>query len=272
LRTIVFGCVPDDDDDATREHVAQLCQRLSHLAGMSIEPGLFGSPAELAAAIGEGRVAIAWVSPALLLTSPHLRDAEPLVQSVREGVTTYHGALFVPPDSPIHTPTDLEGTRAGWVAETSAAGYLFPRLLLASYGLDPRKLFASEAFFHSHGGVARAVRTKQVDVGGTYVVFERGDPTRAVVRASFLDDAGMRTARVLLPTAPIPSDMIVASKALSAGMRQQVQRAFEGLDADAEAREPLRRVLGAEGFREFDPTALRPLREQIALGRELGLL
>jgi ABC-type phosphate/phosphonate transport system substrate-binding protein len=211
------------------------------------------------------------VSPAALLTSADLAKAVPLVCSVRQGLSAYHGCLYVKSDSKIRSPAELAQCRAAWVAPSSAAGFIFPRLALASYGFDPRSLFSEESYHGSHGRVAEAVLGGRADVGAGYAVFENGNPTSELVRAPFLDHPTAQ-GRILLATSPIPSDLIVAASSLSAVLRAQLTRALQEL-GDAEAcRAALAHVLGAEGFVRHSPDALATLREQIDVGHRLELL
>lgn len=270
--SLVFGCVPDTDDATTRLLLADICKELSRLAGERILPHRAPSPEALASAFATGRVQIAWVSPTLLLTAPELQDAIPLVNSVREKIAAYHGVVFVREDAPYRSAVDLKGTRAAWVAASSAAGYIFPRLALASYGLDPRTFFVDEQFVGSHGNVARAVLTGRADVGGVYAVFEQGNPMLRLLRAAFLDAVPGRHGRILFSTAAIPSDLIVVARTVSPTTRVALAQALESIHENDAARVPIQRVLGAEAFIRHDPATLATLRDQVDTGRQLGLL
>lgn len=269
VTALTFGCVPHTDDDHTRARLLELCAWLSTRLGTLVRPHRAPSPEALASAYGAGRVDIAWVSPALLLTSPALADARPLVSSIRQGLASYHAALFVEKSSRFRSPSDLRGARAAWVASTSAAGYIVPRLSLAAHGLDPRELFASETFYDSHGNVARAVFGGAADVGATFAVFERGDPTAKLVRAGFLE-AATGEGRILHVSGPIPSDPIVISPKLAVHHRIELLDAFT--HGASEVLPAVRHVLGAEEFQPVRPASFDALREEIEDGRELGLL
>lgn len=268
---IVFGCVPDIRDPETESQLARICQALATRVSLPVAPYLAASPAELAAAFGVGDVTVLWASPTLLLTAKELSRAVPLVCSVRQGLTAYHGCVYVPQDSPVRSPVELRGVRAAWVAPTSAAGFIFPRLTLAGYGLEPHVLFASESFYGSHGKAADAVLSGQADVGAGYAVFENGNPTARLVRAPFLGHA-QGTARILLTTNPIPSDLIVAAHSLSTSVRNELAHALQALERDDVTARALDHVLGVEGFRPHSPALLAALREEIEVGRRLDLL
>ena len=271
MTRVVFGCVPDTDDDVTRGLLQKLCSILGAAVGLSVEPRVAASPQALAEELAAGQVDVAWTSPTLL-TSNELRAATPLVCSVRGGMTLYHGVVFVRESSPYKSTVDLKGAHAAWVSETSASGYIFARLALASYGLDPRSLFGSETFHGSHGNVARAVLTGQADAGGVYAMFQDGNPMRPLVRAPFMDAVKGERGRILFATPAIPADLIVARAGLDPKTKTDLADILGQLHHNRDAVEPLQRVLGADGFAPFDPRSLEPLREQVQSGRELGLI
>src|SRR5688500_6961225 len=204
--------VPQHDDPHTRVALNDLCRLLTRAVGGEVVPHRAPSPEALASAVKGGRVQVAWVSPTLLLLSRHLEDAVPLLCSVREGVRSYHSILFTRADSPIRSVEQLRNARAAWVSKTSASGYIVPRAALARRGIPLSVAFADDAFVGSHAAVARAVISRQADVGGTYAVFERGEPGGRLVKAGFLDGAGSPpSVHILDISGPVPSDFVIAS-------------------------------------------------------------
>jgi ABC-type phosphate/phosphonate transport system substrate-binding protein len=202
-----------------------------------------------------------------------MAKAIPLVCSVRSGMPTYHGVLFVEETSPIRSPSELRGVRAAWVAPTSAAGYIVPRLALASHGFDPRTIFSSETFCDSHGSVARAVLSGMVDVGATFAVFDQADASRKLLRAGFVDVVPGRRGRIIYAAGPIPSDPIVVAPTVGAGVRARLIAALSRISsADASVRRAVTHILGADAFEAVRPRSFDLLREQIADARQLGLL
>ncbi len=269
--SLVFGCVPDSDDTTTRRLLDDFVGAVGRQIDRNVAAWIARSPGELAEAFATGQVDFGWVSPTLAVTAAELAKAAPLVRSIRQGVSAFHGVIFVAADSAYKSTLDLRGVRAAWVAPTSASGFIFPRLALAALGLDPRELFGTESFLGTHGNVARAVLSGAADVGGTYCVFENANPTANLLRAGFFDVSPNQQGRVLLATSAIPSDLIVASERVSSEIRRRLADALVGLRADAMAMAPVHEVLGADEFQTCDETVLAPLREQIQVGRQLGL-
>lgn len=270
--TLTFGCAPAVDDEETRVRLLELCEALGGGLNTRVIPHRSGSPLALARAFGAGAVDVAWASPTLVLFAPAMVGARAVASSIRQGAAFYHGVLFVRREAQIRSAWNLSGSRAAWVDQTSASGYIFARMTLASHGLDPREIFAEEIFLGSHGEVARAVLDGRADVGATYAAFEGGDPTRPLARAGYMDVAEASACRIVLSTPAIPSDLVVAKESVVEAHGDGLLRALKGLSRDRRAERAVRHVLGAEGFVAPRTGELDELREQIDAARGLGLL
>jgi phosphonate transport system substrate-binding protein len=60
-------------------------------------------------------------------------------QPTKELVDFYKSEILVKADSPIKSVADLKGKKMGWQGVTSAAGYVYPGLVLKQAGVDPLK-------------------------------------------------------------------------------------------------------------------------------------
>ncbi|MGH1346332.1 MAG: phosphate/phosphite/phosphonate ABC transporter substrate-binding protein [Nannocystales bacterium] len=267
---LTFGAVPHTDDGQTRLLLAEFCERWSQHSNTRVLPHRAPSPGSLQAAFRRGRVHLAWVSPTLFLLSDAFSPAVPFASAVREGASQYNGVLFVREDSSIRSAESLRGSRVAWVAPTSAAGYLMPRLALAKLGLNPTELFASEAFLDTHGAVARAVAQGSADVGATFALFDDANPAGTLRRAGF-DGIEDLDARVVLGSSPIPSDLIVASHHVPPWIRGNLAIALRNLSDDGSYKELFAALFGSEGYREHTPAALDGLARDLSVARERGL-
>ena len=267
---LTFGAVPHTDDGQTRVLLAEFCARWSKRSNVPIRPHRAPSPGSLQAAFFRGRVQLAWVSPALFLLSDAFASAVPFASAVREGDTRYNGVLFVRDASPIRSVESLRGSKVAWVAPTSAAGYLMPRLAITKQGLDPNELFASEVFLDTHGAVAQSVAEGRADVGATHALFDDADPSRGMRSAGFDGIEGLK-ARVVLASAPIPSDLIVASLGVPAWLRGNLTVALRDLSEDGSCTDLFAALFGLEGYRDHQPAALERLAQDLSVARERGL-
>ena len=260
VRAVAFGCVPIADHAETRARLNDLCEVLTEVLGVVIRPHRAPSPAALASAYKAGRVQLVWSSAALFLGEPALLGAVPLDQCVRAGRSSYLGCLFVPATSTIMTPDDLADARVAWVAESSAAGYLFPCVSLAERGTPASSLFSKESFLGSYAAVLDSVHRGDADVGATFAVFEN-DQLRQASWAS--SDAHAHPYRIVLRSSPIPSDMIVVAPETLAQIPDDPAVRLEHLHERPRAAALMRQILGADTFRRIDPEELRQARDLV---------
>ncbi|HZO12970.1 MAG TPA: PhnD/SsuA/transferrin family substrate-binding protein [Polyangiaceae bacterium] len=263
-----FAVILSIDCANTRAGLDELCQLLSHDTGLSLSPLVARSPSGLADALAAGDAQFAWLSPTLLFMLPKLATMVPLLSSVREDVAFFHAVLFAAGASPIRSLGDLQDARAAWVAPTSAAGYLVPRLALARHGIDIRRAFSHEEFFGTHGAVARAVFAGEADVGATYAHFEGGDSSRRLLRAGFSEVD--RDAHLIDVAGPIPADMIVAHPDVPVGERIAIAASLSRMPSDPVGRAALRTVIGADDFRAVGHAAMNELTALIRAAGDLG--
>ena len=272
LGRIVFGMVPQRDDDKTRILLNDLCALLSKSAGVPVQPHRAPSAEALAHALRGGRVQVAWTGALLLLLNEHMNGIVPILSSVREGVALYHSAIFAPEASSIRTIEQLKGRSIAWVAPSSASGYVVPRVSLVRRGVDVRGLFREELFVGSHTATARAVFEGKADVGATYVVFENGDPTKKIVRSGFLMADRSRAVHLLDVSGPVPGDLIVASPTVPVVLREAIAAALEVMAPDPAHKGIMHDLIGADGFVRYNSSVLGEMRELIQNARAAGAL
>ena len=90
-------------------------------------------------------VDVGWLPPLAYLVARERIGVEPLLANVRHGSTTASGEIVVRADSGISNLDGLRRRRFAFVGETSVNGYLMPRALLVSHGIDPDGFFAGTA-------------------------------------------------------------------------------------------------------------------------------
>jgi ABC-type phosphate/phosphonate transport system substrate-binding protein len=167
--------------------------------------------------------ALGWLPPLVGHDLSLCRTATPLVVASRAGGSTYFAGFIASERSRIWHLGQLAGKRVGWVSKLSAAGYVVPRLHLASIGLLPENLFASEKIYGSHRAVRSALEF-DCDVVATYL--EMGAGEEAIC-------AGVEAPhRIVAVSGPIPSDVVSASVTLTGELRDRIFRALLAFEAD----------------------------------------
>jgi len=248
---------------ATPDALAPLCRELGKLVRDEVTSAHPTTYADLASELEKDRVQYAWMSPALLVLTDENTRLTPLLSAVRNDQIEYRAGLFVSAGSPFVALEQLRGTRVAWVATTSAAGYLFPRVHLATRGIEPTTFFGRELFFHSHAEVVRAVADGRADCGATYIT-ARG--------SGFFDAVPDHPMRVLETTRAIPNDVIAGHGLLAKPDHRLFSNAILTLAERDDGRALLRAAFHADRFTITPRNALRPLWEHVRLARKHGLL
>ena len=269
---IVFGMVPQRDDHQTRVLLNDLCAYLGKQIDLAVVPHRSPSADALASALHAGRVHVAWTGALTMLLSEHMTEMVPILSAVREGVAFYHSVLFTPIGSSVRDLAGARGKRVAWVAPSSAAGYVVPRLSLARLGLKVDELFAQQIFAGSHANATRAVVSGQVDVASTYAIFTDGDPTKALVKSGYRTFDPDLEVRVLDTSGPIPSDLIVAAPGVPVEVKRAIAQALLRIAADGASKAIMTDLIGADDFTPFTPAVLREVRALVDVARASGAL
>jgi ABC-type phosphate/phosphonate transport system substrate-binding protein len=263
-----FGIVQTQElERAGRRVFDELCALLGDATQLRFRPYVATGHRDLAEAIEDGEVGLACLPPIMSIELDARRVASVLAIPARNGITTYSAALVVRPGGP-RSIAELKGRRAVWVQRDSAAGYIVPRMSLASQGIDVLRYFAREIFVHSHPGVIESIVSGDADVGATYCHVDAA--TNKVIRGAWLDDTGrsLRPIEVLATFGPIPNDALVGSNDLSATARASLTRSL--LDPEPRIKELFGKLLGSGDFRVPSAAHYDSLKHTLRAARARG--
>jgi len=242
-RTLIFAVA--SSSPGAQRHLEALCRELGKTLKYEVVPRVLPSYAALSEEVGRDGADIAWAPPMVAIELERAGLVSLSLCCRRGGQVGYHAALFTRHGSALEKLADLAGCHVGWVDHSSSAGYLVPRMRLASAGLDPATMFGRESFLGTHERVACAVLAGEVDAGATYLSL---DPkTQRPLSAGWLEaGAGLNGAFVLATAGPIPSDAIVLSNRLGTELKATITAALVALpEAVPEA---MGGLLRADGF------------------------
>ncbi|MBA3454949.1 MAG: phosphate/phosphite/phosphonate ABC transporter substrate-binding protein [Deltaproteobacteria bacterium] len=270
MPSITLAVVPSATPGDSRAALVELCTELGKLLDAQVRCIHPESYTDLTSELEKDRVQFAWMPPALLVMGREHIQLRALLSAERYGSTEYCGALFVDAERSIRTIEDLRGKTIAWVDQTSAAGYLYPRLAIAAQGLDPDRFFGRELFLRSHAEVVRAVFDGRADAGATYA--QRPTEGERVRGAGFTDVAPDRKARVLGLTGAIPNDLIVGHGLLPKPEHRIFGNAILTLCERDDGRRLLYNAFHTERFVVTPRTTLEGVWDQVRLARMHGLL
>jgi len=242
---------------------------LSELA--EVEVGVSEAPSyeRLAVALNDGTTQLAWLSPIPYIALSAAGAVTPLVFNER-AKKHYCSAIIVQSESTVRRLVELRGARAVWVDRHSAAGFVVPRIQLATAGVDPRTELGEQTFAGSHEGVVHAVTSGAADFGATFA----HRPARAggEVVGPWSDTVDDRHVRVLATFGKIPSDLIVARNDLDMNVRVRLTRALRSMNANDTGRRIIHELFDVERFRLLDAETYDSLKTIAREARDQGLL
>ncbi len=156
-----------------------------------------------------------------------------------DGVSTYHGMIFVRKDSGITGVEQMAGKRFAFVDKATTAGYLLPRAYFRRFGKDYRTFLREFYFSGTHEDAIYDVLNGKAEIGAAKnTVFNR------LARA----DGRIRDELLVLAESPeVPENALAVRKDLDRTLRSQLQDALLAMDSDPEGA----RVLKAFGARRF---------------------
>jgi phosphate/phosphite/phosphonate ABC transporter binding protein len=172
---------------------------------------IFPSYDELSAALAEGKVDLAWITPlAFVQASDKNADVTALSKAMRAGGggLFYRSVFIVKKGNAAANIGDLKGKKVAWVNKSSTSGYLFPREMIKKAGFEPDSFFSGETMAGDHPSVCKAVKSGAADVGATFAQ-DPGDP-KAMPKPDGCSDAGgsLDDYKVIAATGAIPNEVI----------------------------------------------------------------
>jgi phosphate/phosphite/phosphonate ABC transporter binding protein len=169
LREVRFGVTPYLDEQSVQTALAPVLEVLSERIEVPVRLVVAESYAELGQMMRQQEIDLAKFSP---LSYVEAKEADPdmeiLLTQVASGSTSYLGYLYVRADDEAEELGDLAGRSFCYVDPQSTSGYLYPRALLRSRGLDPDEMFSRTVFGGNHLACLEQVLDGTVDAGAAF--------------------------------------------------------------------------------------------------------
>lgn len=167
-----------------------------------------------------------------------------------DGVSTYHGLIFVRKDSGIRTAKDMRGKRFAFVDKATTAGYLLPLAYFEKHGIKNYKTYFRETYFAgTHGDAIMDVLNKKADIGAAKnTVYERIAE----------NDNRIEKELIILEKSPnVPENGLAVRKDLDDLIKKKLKDALLNMHNDPNGRSVLKKF-GARRFietvdKDYDP-------------------
>ncbi len=279
MDNLVFGCVAP----TARACMVRILEDVAQEVGVSISMYTASSYEELARAVQHRLVDLAWLPPIAYVALDRQKIVKPLVASERGGGLSFQSVIIVHRSSRFLFLKELAGLRAAWVDPFSASGYVFPRVELASAGVDVTS-FCDETFYESHEEVVRAVALHHADFGGTFATL---GPRGEIVRSAWQDlpeapeserelmgrpRPTKSSIRILATLGSLPADLVAARSDVPAALQTRLTRAFVAVSRDPRNRLLLLEAFGADELKPIKPRGYDILRAETERAAAAGLL
>ncbi len=167
-----------------------------------------------------------------------------------DGVSTYHGLIFVRKGSGITSYRDMQGKRFAFVDKATTAGYLFPLAYFQKRGVDYRTYLKKSYFAGTHEDAILDVLNKKADIGAAKnTVFERlaqSDP-RIKNELTVLDESFK-----------VPENALALRHDLDGHLLEKLKSALLDIDRDPSGIEVLK-IFGAKRFIETTEADYQPI-------------
>lgn len=177
-----------------------------------------------------------------------------------DGISSYHGVIFVRKDSGIRTVRQMKGKRLALVARATTAGYLFPSIFLRRAGVRNPETFFKEVYYAgAHEGTIDDVLVRKADVGvaknTVYERFAAADPRvdRDLVIIAKSDD--------------VPENALALRQGVEDSVKRKLTDVLIAMHSDPEGA----KVLKAFGARRFIGTTDADYMPVMTYTKELGI-
>ncbi len=263
-----FGISRPYGADAAKAAAEVLDGYLGSALKRPVQTVVFDGYEALAAALAQGKVDAAWITPLSYVESARGSGVVPIAKAMRRKSMFYKSCIVTRADARYTKLADLKGARAAWVDKTSTSGHLVPKGMLLKDGVSLTGFFASESFAGDHKSACSAVASGQADVAGTFTDAEGTD--RRPVGCEELGGAAMAGLKCLAVSDNIANEVIAGRPELDESVAGELGGLFAGLSETEAGRKVLTSVFRTEGFgfamdEDFEP--IRKIAQAVAAGR-----
>lgn len=191
---------------------------------------------------------VAWLSPLAYVQARQSVGAEPILTGLRDGSPTSTGQIVVRADSGITTLEGLRGKRFAYVDQASVFGYLYPKAVFKTNGIDLKGFFSEVTFAGADDKVLWAVYNRQVDGGATLGDTVPAGPRDPRLKLQEAIPGVIDMLRVIARSEPSPNDAICVRENVSPEIVGTLRDGLLRVAATDVGRKALRDLYGADGL------------------------
>lgn len=236
---LIFGFNPFTTPQNIKENYAPILEEIAQKVGRQAKVIIVSDYDSLGRSLVNGTIDIGWFSPFAYVSAKSKGDITPMVTTVVNQNSSYHGYIITRKDRGFKSVDHLKGKRFAFVDKQSASGYVYPRAMLLEQGKQPETFFSENIFLGSHDRVIEAVLDGTVDAGATY---------SEAVEAARGRGLTVQNLEIVAKTESIPKDAIAARPGFDEVLLGKITNAFiETTDKKAECSFLMKKT-GLNGF------------------------
>ncbi|WP_310193531.1 phosphate/phosphite/phosphonate ABC transporter substrate-binding protein [Bacillus sp. 3255] len=264
--TIQF--VPSQNAETLEAKAKPLEKLLGDRLGIPVKMTVSNSYPNVIQAMATKKVDISFLPPSqYVYAHDNLKVADVLMQALRYGadpltgkptqklVDFYQSMIVVKADSPIWNFEDLRGKTIGWQGVTSAAGYVYPGLVLRNSGINPVKDVEGK-MYQGHDRAIVGLLKGQVDAAAVF------QDVRSLMLRDFPDV--LKDTRILAFSDKIPNDTIAIRSDMDSEWRKKIQDAFVSLGNDPVGKKTIQDVFAHQGYTLSEDNKFEIVREALS--------
>ena len=225
---IVWAVVPSGETERVVAGFEEVAALIFEETGLVIEPLVATEYAGVIEALSADppQAQMASLATFAYILAAERGVAEAELVSVRFGLPTYNGQIFVRSDSGLETLADLAGTTFCRPDPLSTSGWIIPSIELAAAGVNPDTDLAEVVDAGSHDAAIAGVYNGDCDAGASYV------DARTRIEEDYPDV--MDVIQVIYITGDVPNDGVQYSPVMTREMRDEINNALLAI-AETEA-------------------------------------
>jgi len=177
-----------------------------------------------------------------------------------DGISTYHGLLFVRKDSGIKGSKGMEGKRFAFVDKATTAGYILPLAYFKEQGIKDYKAFLKETYFTgTHEDAIYDVLNNRADIGAA--------KNTVFLRLSSEDSRIKNKLAILQRSPDVPENCLAVRKDLDDSIKHKLKQVLLNMHTDPDGID----VLENFGAGKFIETANHDYASVYQYTQEIGL-
>lgn len=235
--------LPSVDSEVVERNGREIAKDLAELTNLNIKPVFPLSYTTVVEELGkERRKSFAYMGAFGCIAANQKYNSQLALTSVRKGRSWYKSAFFVKRNSPYEKLEDLIGKKWGHPEETSTSGYIFPKYVLESRGIQ----LSEEVTLGNHPQSLLALMNDRVDFASAYFIpqgdigywNEGDDPEKGIwpdktvdlkdARSSLIEEYPnvLNDIRILEVSQNIPNECIAFSQNLDPETVKEISEAI----------------------------------------------